>query len=195
MRFYTVTDAKETRKHDLFVGVIIKYRVTAEKKEVTVAKIAIIELGICAILLGILFKGQNVAFFVVLTFAIAASANFPALLMSITWKKYNTKGALGSMYRGLIVATVLLILILIVWVDIIHKNEKAAVEKEIKAIEDSSKTKSKMPKPIFPLKNPGIYSKGAAFLVGILLSLISREKEAEAKYEDEKLRSYIRNRS
>ncbi len=51
--------------------------------------------------------------------------------------------------------------------------------------------KAGMPKPIFPLNNPGIYSMGAAFLVGILFSLFGREKEAEAKYNDEKIRSYI----
>jgi len=149
--------------------------------------------------------------------------------MSILWKKFTTKGAVGSIYTGLTVATVLLILSPTVWVDIVHKSEKAAVEKEIKAIEDPSKAKVealekqkvgldasqteqidasiaaekqtaeaqikeakvRMPKAIFPLKNPGIYSMSAAFLVGILLSLMGRDKDAEAKYDEEKLRSYI----
>lgn len=214
--------------HDLFVGVI-RRGVAAEKEEVKVAKIATVGLGVTAMLLGILFKGQNVAFLVGLTFAIAASANFPALAMSIMWKKFTTKGAVGSIYTGLTVATVLLILSPTVWVDIVHKSEKAAVEKEIKAIEDPSKAKvealekqkvgldasqmaqidaaiaaekqsadvqikeakAKMPKAIFPLKNPGIYSMSAAFLVGIFLSLLGRDKDAEAKYDEEKLRSYI----
>jgi cation/acetate symporter len=212
--------------HDLFVGVIRK-GVAAEKEEVKVAKIATVGLGVTAMLLGILFKGQNVAFLVGLTFAIAASANFPALLMSITWKKFTTKGAVASIYTGLFIACILIVLSPTVWVDIVHKSEKAAVEKEVKTIEEASKakitaletekatsknlpaidtqiaaekqqadvqikeTKAKMPKAIFPLKNPGIYSMGAAFLVGILFSLFGREKEAEAKYEDEKLRSYI----
>jgi cation/acetate symporter len=212
--------------HDLFVGVI-RRGVAAEKEEVKVAKIATVGLGITAILLGILFKGQNVAFLVGLTFAIAASANFPALAMSIMWKKFTTNGAVASIYTGLIIATVLIILSPTVWVDIVHKNEKAAVEKEMKTVEDASKAKiteleqqkssaknpseigalieaekkraeteineakAKMPKPIFPLKNPGIYSMGAAFLIGILVSLFGREKEAEAKYNDEKIRSYI----
>ncbi len=212
--------------HDLFVGVI-RRGVAAEKEEVKVAKIATVGLGATAILLGILFKGQNVAFLVGLTFAIAASANFPALLMSITWKKFTTKGAVASIYTGLFTATILIILSPTVWVDIVHKTEKAAVEKEIKSIETASKekinaleqqkatskdiaaidslisaekqqadlqikeAKAKMPKPIFPLKNPGIYSMGAAFLIGILFSLFGREKEAEAKYEEEKLRTYI----
>jgi cation/acetate symporter len=212
--------------HDLFVGVI-RRGVAAEKEEVKVAKIATVGLGVTAMLLGILFKGQNVAFLVGLTFAIAASANFPALVMSIMWKKFTTKGAVASIYTGLFLATILIILSPTVWVDIVHKTEKAAVEKEMKPIEDASKAKieeltkqklpgadiaaidaaiaaekaqadaqlkeikAKMPKPIFPLKNPAIYSMTAAFLVGILFSLLSREKEAEAKYEDEKLRSYI----
>ncbi len=212
--------------HDLFVGVIRRGQ-AAEKEEVKVAKIATVGLGVAAMLLGILFKGQNVAFLVGLTFAIAASANFPALAMSILWKKFTTKGAVASIYTGLVIATVLIILSPTVWVDIVHKSEKAAVEKEVKAVEDASKAKiaaleqqkasvkapveidasiaaekqtadaqikeakTRMPKPIFPLKNPGIYSMSAAFLVGILFSLFGREKEAEAKYNDEKIRSYI----
>ncbi len=214
--------------HDLFVGVI-RRGMTAEKEEVKVAKIATVGLGVTAILLGILFKGQNVAFLVGLTFAIAASANFPALLMSIMWKRFTTLGAVTSIYTGLTVATVLLILSPTVWVDIIHKQEKVAVEKEIKAIEEPLKAriealeqqkvgadaslvtqidaviasekqaaeslineaKAKIPKPIFPLNNPGIYSMAAAFLTGIFFSLVRRDEEAEAKFEEEKLRTFI----
>jgi cation/acetate symporter len=214
--------------HDLYVGVIRRGQ-AAEKEEVKVAKIATVGLGITAMLLGILFKGQNVAFLVGLTFSIAASANFPALAMSIMWKKFTTKGAVASIYTGLAVATVLIILSPTVWVDIVHKEEKAAVESQVKAVEEASKTrievlesrkagidpiliaqldssiaaekletesrvkeaKAGMPKAIFPLKNPGIFSMGAAFLVGILFSLLGRDRDAEAKYEDEKLRSYI----
>jgi len=214
--------------HDLYVGVIRRGQ-AAEKEEVKVAKIATVGLGITAMLLGILFKGQNVAFLVGLTFSIAASANFPALAMSIMWKKFTTKGAVASIYTGLAVATVLIILSPTVWVDIVHKEEKAAVETQVKAVEEASKTrievlesrkagldpiliaqldssiaaekletesrvkeaKAGMPKAIFPLKNPGIFSMGAAFLVGILFSLLGRDRDAEAKFEDEKLRSYI----
>jgi cation/acetate symporter len=215
--------------HDLYVGVI-RRGVSAEKEEVKVAKMATLGLGIAAILLGIIFKGQNVAFMVGLAFAIACSANFPALLLSILWKKFTTKGAVYSIYTGLVLATALIFLSPTVWVDIIHKDEKAAVEKQVKAVEDAAKAKiakleeqkvagldaaktaqidaliaaekklsepqikeakSKMPKAIFPLKNPAIFSMGAAFLVGILLSLISPEKEAEVKFEEEKLRTYV----
>ena len=215
--------------HDLFVGVIRRGQ-ASEKDEVKVAKIATVGLGATAILLGILFKGQNVAFLVGLTFAIAASANFPALLMSIVWKKFTTYGAVSSIYTGLAISVVLLILSPTVWVDIVHKSEKEAVEKQVKGIEDGVKAKiaeiekqkapgldaaklaeidasiaaektasepqikeakSKMPQPIFPLKNPGIYSMAAAFLMGILVSLMAPDKEAEAKFAGEKVREYI----
>lgn len=204
--------------HDLYVGVI-RRGVSAEKEEVKVAKIATVCLGIAAVLLGILFKGQNVAFMVGLAFAVACSANFPALLMSIVWKKFTTKGAVASIYTGLILAVTLIVLSPTVWVDVFHAKEKAAVEAQIKDIETQAKQKiealqkegktaeatqekaqleaktkelkSSMPKAIFPLKNPGLISMGAAFLVGILFSLAGREKDAEAKFEEEKLRTYV----
>ena len=94
--------------HDLYVGAI-RRGVSAEKEEVRVAKIATICLGVAAILLGILFKGQNVAFMVGLAFAVAASANFPALLLSILWKNFTTAGAVASIITGLVLAVVLIV--------------------------------------------------------------------------------------
>ena len=81
--------------HDLYVHVF-KHGVSDEKGEMKVAKRATVALGILSILLGLVFKGQNVAFMVGLAFSIAASANFPALLMSIIWKKFTTQGAVWS---------------------------------------------------------------------------------------------------
>ena len=269
--------------HDLYVGVI-RHGEANEKDEVRVAKMATVGLGIAAILLGILFKGQNVAFLVGLTFAIAASANFPALAMSIMWKKFTTYGAVSSIYTGLLVAVVLLILSPTVWVDIVHKEEKASVEAKLKTLDanfknttdalgkykaiagnkdsidkakadeqaaletkkqeltdtvkdekarasqikaaeaktaksievlqgltvidtaatekmivdekpkyeaEKKQTNSTMPQPIFPLKNPGIFSMSAAFIMGILVSLLSPDKEAEKKYAGQKLREWI----
>jgi len=233
--------------HDLYVGVI-RRGVAAEKEEVKVAKISTVILGVIAILLGIFFKGQNVAFLVGLTFAIAASANFPALLLSITWKKLTTYGVVWSIYTGVIVATVLIILSPTVWVDIVHKEAKAKVEamvketdaamtatdtqiadlqkqlisadaiaklkkKEKAAAENKNKATdaaitaktqekdqlaakkkdaaSSMPKPIFPLKNPGIYSMAAAFLMAFFVSILKPEKEAEDKFAGVKVREYL----
>jgi len=233
--------------HDLFVGVIRRGQ-AAEKEEVKVAKISTVMLGVIAILLGIFFKGQNVAFLVGLTFAIAASANFPALLLSITWKKLTTYGVVWSIYTGVIVATVLIILSPTVWVDIIHKEAKTAVETKVKEIDAAvlaidtqvaelqksvvapdvlakmkkkekavaekknknaaaamvAKTQEKdqlavkkkeagaaMPKPIFPLKNPGIYSMAAAFFMAFFVSILRPEKAAADKYAGVKVREYL----
>ncbi len=158
--------------HDIYVGVI-RHGESAEREEVQVARVATIALGIIAVLFGILFKDVNVAFMVGLAFAVAASANFPALLLSITWKKFTTPGAVASMIAGLVVAVVLIVLSPTVWVDVFQKG-----------VENPSDAP-------FPMKNPSIFSMSAAFLVGILVSLMTKEPTAEAKFEEEKLRTYI----
>jgi cation/acetate symporter len=152
--------------HDLYVGVF-RHGVSAEREEVKVAKISTVGLGIAAILLGIVFKGQNVAFMVGLAFAVAASSNFPALLMSITWKKFTTKGAVASICSGLLLSVLLIVISPTVWVDIFGMKEA-----------------------IFPYKNPGLFSMVTAFASGILVSLIWPEKEAVEKFSNLKLRQY-----
>lgn len=126
--------------HDLYVGVVRRGEAN-EKQEVKVAKIATLILGVIAIILGVLFKGQNVAFMVGLAFAVASSANFPALLMSVTWSKLTTKGAVVSIWTGLILAAGLIILGPTVWVDVIHKDDVAAVEKQLKDLDADTKAK------------------------------------------------------
>ncbi|ACI21779.1 cation/acetate symporter ActP [Thermodesulfovibrio yellowstonii] len=153
--------------HDIYVGVVKRGRAD-EKQEVKAAKIATLCLGLLAIILGIVFKGQNVAFMVGLAFAVAASANFPALFMSIFWKKFTTQGAVWSIYTGLLLSVILIILSPTVWVDILKNTQ-----------------------PIFPLKNPGIVSFFGSFIAGIVVSWLTKEKEAEEKFETEKIRSYI----
>ncbi|SNZ08884.1 cation/acetate symporter [Persephonella hydrogeniphila] len=153
--------------HDLYVGVFRKGE-SSEEQEVKITRTAVLILGIIAIVLGIAFKDQNIAFMVGLAFAIAASTNFPALLMSIVWKKFTTAGAVASMATGLVLSVILIILSKTVWVAILGN-----------------------PEPIFPYKNPAIISMTAAFVVGIVVSLITREPEAEEKYEEMKVRKYL----
>ncbi|HXO22464.1 MAG TPA: sodium/solute symporter [Thermoanaerobaculia bacterium] len=153
--------------HDIYVNVI-KKGVATEQEQVKVAKVATVIFGILAVLLGVLFKGQNVAFMVGLAFAVACSANFPALLLSIVWKKFTTAGAVTSILTGAFLSVLLIIISPTIWVDLLHKKEA-----------------------IFPLKNPAIVSMTAAFLVGILVSLVTRDDNARAKFEDEKLRTYL----
>lgn len=156
-----------TLSHDLYVNVFKKGK-TNEAGEVKVAKIATLIIGGLAIFLGLTFKGQNVAFMVGLAFAIAASSSFPSLLLSIMWKKFTTKGAVASIVTGSSLSVLLIVLSPTVWVDI-FKNQEA----------------------LFPLKNPAIISMTASFLLGIVVSLLTDEKEAEDKFEDEKLRTYL----
>lgn len=156
-----------TISHDLYVNVF-KKGVSNEAGEVSVAKRATIGLGILSILLGLLFKGQNVAFMVGLAFSIAASANFPALVLSILWKEFTTKGAVASIVTGTALSLLLIILSPTVWVDLMG-FEKA----------------------IFPLKNPALVSLPCAFLAGFIFSKLYKEKEAADKFESEKIRTYL----
>jgi cation/acetate symporter len=153
--------------HDIYVS-IIKRGKASEDEQVKVAKRATLVFGICAVLLGILFKGQNVAFMVGLTFSIAASANFPALLLSVLWKRFSTWGAVTSILTGTFVSIGMIIVSPTVWVDV-FKNAA----------------------PIIKLKNPCIVSMSLAFAIGIVVSLLTPEAEAQAKFEDEKLRVYL----
>jgi len=160
--------------HDLYVGVVRRGEPN-EKDEVRVAKTSTVALGIVAVLLGLLFKDVNVAFMVGLAFSVAASANFPALLMSILWKPFTTRGAVASIVVGLLVAVVLIVLSPTVWVDVFQKG----VDKTLVS-----------PAP-FPMKNPALFSMLAAFATGIIVSLMKPEPEAADKFENEKLRTYL----
>ena len=96
----TIT-ASASFAHDIYASVWKKGKVT-ESEQVRVSRITAVVLGILAIGLGILANGQNVAFLVALAFAIAAAANLPTIVYSLYWKRFNTRGALWSMYGGLI---------------------------------------------------------------------------------------------
>src|SRR6185295_18410019 len=103
----------------IFMHVVRKGRAT-EDEQVRVARIATVIFGAAAVGLGILFKGQNVAFMVGLAFAIACSANFPPLLMSIVWRRFNTTGAICAIATGATLSLLFIVLSPTVWVDVIH---------------------------------------------------------------------------
>jgi cation/acetate symporter len=153
--------------HDIYVSLIKKGSAT-EEQQLKVAKLATLVFGVCAVLLGILFKGQNVAFMVGLTFSIAASANFPALLMSVVWKKFSTWGAVSSIIGGAFISIAMIVMSPTVWVDVLHNAT-----------------------PIIGLRNPCIVSMSAAFALGIIVSLLKPDTAAQAKFEDVKLRTYL----
>jgi cation/acetate symporter len=144
--------------HDLWVHVVRRGHVSA-REQLRVARIATVCLGVVAIALGVTFKGQNVAFMVGLAFAIAASANFPALLLAIFWRGYTTAGAVTSMVLGTVSTLVLIWLSPTVQVDVL-KHAAAW----------------------FPLKNPALVTMPLSFAAGILVSLIKPQPREAADF-------------
>lgn len=154
--------------HDLYASVIKKGEASSDK-EIRVSRMATVVLGIVAIVLGILFEQQNVAFMVGLAFAIAASANFPILILSMYWAKLTTRGALVGGFAGLATAIVLVILGPIVWVDILGNAEA-----------------------VFPYKYPALFSVVTAFSLIWLFSVTDkseRGRKERALFEHQFIRS------
>ena len=154
--------------HDLYASVICKGSPPAGA-ELRVSRVTTVVLGIVAVILGIAFEKQNIAFMVSLAFAIAASANFPVLFMSVLWKGTTTRGAFIGGFIGLSVAVVLTILSKSIWVDIFHN-----------------------PAALFPYKSPALFSVTAGFVGIWLFSILdgsaqaAREKKA---YDAQEVRS------
>jgi cation/acetate symporter len=144
--------------HDLWVNVV-RNGEAPEQEQMRVARGATILLAVIAIMLGITFKGQNVAFMVSLAFAIAASANFPALLLTIFWRRYTTAGAVTSMVIGTASTLILIYLSPTIQVDLL-KHESAW----------------------FPLKNPALITMPLSFIAGAVVSLLRPEREAHDRY-------------
>ncbi len=110
--------------HDLYANAFAKEgEKVSEEKEMRVSKYATLAIGVAAIIFGIAFEKQNIAFVVALAFTIAASANFPVLFMSIFWKKLTTRGAVLGGYIGLASALILVILGPVVWTQILGMGE------------------------------------------------------------------------
>ncbi|MDL0104204.1 cation acetate symporter [Campylobacter felis] len=145
--------------HDLYVNVLKNGKVE-HKDEMKITKFATIGIGIFAILLGIVFENQNVAFTVGLAFAIAASVNFPILLLCIYWKNLTTKGAFWGGLIGLIVVLALVILSPSIWVKSFGFSEA-----------------------IFPYDHPALFSMPLSFLLIYLISKFDRSKRAKKDRE------------
>jgi len=161
--------------HDFYANVIKKGNVDP-KKEVRVAKIAAVLIGLVAIALAIGAQGLNVAFLVAIAFAIAASANLPTVLYSLFWKNFNTRGAVWAIYGGLIAAIVLLIF---------SGNVSGTETSFIKCLPDAA---SCVKFNYFPLNNPGIISIPFGFFMGWLGTVTSNERNT-AKYAELEVRS------
>ncbi|GAB3675617.1 solute symporter family protein [Angustibacter aerolatus] len=174
----TIT-ASASFAHDIYTNVIKRGDV-APDAEVKIARRASLVIGAVAIVGGIFANGQNVAFLVALAFAIAASANLPTILMSLFWARFNTRGALWSMYGGLLTA-----LVLIAFSPVVSgKPNPLDPAKNLSMITDPS-----VDFHWFPLDNPGIVSIPIGFLLGIIGTLTSRERSSRQKYAEMEVRS------
>jgi cation/acetate symporter len=151
----TIT-ASTSFAHDIYASLIKAHKVT-EYEQVRVSRITAVVLGICGIALGILANGQNVAFLVALAFAIAAAANLPTILYSLYWQRFNTRGALWSMYGGLISTIVLIVFSPAV------SGQKTSMIPSLRF-------------DWFPLANPGIVSIPLAFILGVIGTLTSADR-------------------
>jgi len=154
--------------HDLYAHVFKGGKVS-DRDEIRVSKFATIGLGVLAIILGIVFEKQNVAFMVGLAFAIAASANFPILLLSMVWRGLTTRGALLGGSLGLVSAVTLTVLGPAVWVKVLGHAT-----------------------PIFPYDAPALFSMSLAFVgcwIGSVTDHSARARIEKARYIEQLVRA------
>ncbi len=154
--------------HDIYATLIRKGAANS-KDELRVSRWTVLALALLAIALGIVFEGQNVAFMVSLAFSLAASGNFPVLLLSILWKDCTTRGAVWGGSLGLVTALVLTVLSPTVWVSIFGHAEAP-----------------------FPFTSPAVVSMPLAFLTIWLVSILDQSPRAakdRAGYQEQRIRS------
>jgi cation/acetate symporter len=165
----TIT-ASASFAHDVYANVI-KHGETSPDSEVRVARITAVVIGVIAIAAGIFARNQNIAFLVALAFAVAASANLPTILYALFWKRFNTTGALWSIYGGLASCVLLIVF------------SPAVSGSPTAMIRDADFS-------IFPLANPGLVSIPLSFLLGIVGTYVGgRQPVVEAKFAEMEVRS------
>jgi cation/acetate symporter len=156
--------------HDLYATVFMKGRADSTQ-ELRVSKITTVCLGIVAVILGIAFEKENVAYMVMLAFAIACSANFPILFMSVLWKDCTTKGAVAGGIVGLVSSVGLTIVSASVWEAVLHFPKGSA---------------------LFPYSSPALFSMSAAFITIYLVSKMDNSRQAQLErslYPAQRVRS------
>jgi cation/acetate symporter len=163
--------------HDLYNSVWRKGQAT-EKEELRVSRYAAAGIGFVAILLAIPAQKLNIAFLVALAFAVAASANLPSIVYNMFWRGFNTRGAVWSIYGGLISSVGLVIFSPVI---------------SGKGLDPAGVNQSLLPTSIdiswFPLENPGIVSIPLAFFLGWLGSVTSKEPDARERYTELEVRA------
>ena len=168
----TIT-ASASFAHDVYANLLRGGRADPEA-EVRVARLTALVVGVVAIAGGIVANGQNIAFLVALAFAVAASANLPTILYSLFWARFNTTGALCSIYGGLVTSVVLIVF-------------SPAVSG--KPVNPATGRSASMLQGVdfhwFPLDNPGLVSIPLSFLLGAVGTLLTQRQPDDARRQAE----------
>jgi cation/acetate symporter len=163
--------------HDIWLNVV-KGGSEDEREQVLVAKITAGIIGVVSIILAIAVKNLNVAFLVGLAFAVAASANVPAIVLTLFWRRFNTTGMITGMVIGLLSSLILIILspsIMGIDAPTVAASARHLIQAE----------------PLFPLANPGIVSVPLGFIAAVVGSLVTQDKSAEETFSEVNVRANI----
>ncbi len=166
----TIT-ASASFAHDVYAG-LLRSGDVAPRDEIRVARITAVVVGLIAIAGGTLAKNIDVAFLVALAFAVAASANLPSILYSLFWRRFTTRGAVWSIYGGLIASV-----LLIIFSPVVSGAKNQATGASLSVI-----TNPHVNFAFFPLDNPGIVSIPLAFFLGWLGSVTDRGGADQARF-------------
>jgi cation/acetate symporter len=197
--------------HDVYVNIIMDGKAD-QQTQVKVARITSLFVGLAAIIMGLAAEKENVVALVALAFAVAASGNFPAVMLSLFWKRFNTAGVISALLVGTISALGLVVISPVmtypqkiaddakkIVVTLEKKQAEGAVlaEKDVKLLEKSRKDFTTnnggtsmvgLKAAIFPLKNPGIVSVPMGLIAAILGTLLFRDKRAEDMFDEIEVR-------
>lgn len=203
--------AASSLAHDIYVGAV-KNGDVSQKGQMVAAKIASVAVGVIATGLGLMAKGQNVAQLVGLAFAVASSANFPALLLTLYWRRCNTVGIISGVVGGAATAILLVLVSPNMQYPALQveaaqtqtaklrealqqsdnqglRTKIAAAEAEVARLQQGSQTSLiGLTRPLIPLRNPGIISIPVGFLLVFLGSLLSRKRSEDEVWNNMRIR-------
>jgi cation/acetate symporter len=148
---------------------MLRHGQATDAEVVKVSRIAALGLGVLGIVLGIAFKGQNIAYLIVLPFTISSTVFFPVLFLSMYWRRLTTTGMVTGGWIGLASAIVMLVVGPTIWKDIMGN-----------------------PEALFPYKYPALFSMSIAFVTMIVVSLLDKSDRAKAElasFDDQFVRS------
>ena len=193
--------------HDVYVNIIMDGKAD-QHQQVKVARITSLFVGTAAILMGLAAEKENVVALVALAFAVAASGNFPVIMLSLFWRKFNTAGIVSGLVVGTVTALGLVMISPVMTypknvaadakkvMDVLEKKQATGAvlaDKEVKALAKSRVDYQKnkdgtsmvgLDKAIFPLKNPGIFSVPVGFLAAVFGCLLFRDRRAEEMFDE-----------